>query len=159
MTGLTSVFLSYMGRSCIPLLILYCHQLKSIALLCYNFPVTDILSLCRANPLLQKLRCCSLCSVTDTALKELIHACPHIHTLWLPFETDITDIGILALSEHCNQLQELSIWGCHKVTEVAVLQLLQRCRKLTKLYTSSSSLSKETWTQLHSNTQKIVIRC
>ena len=95
---------------------------------------------------------------TDTALLELIHACPHIHTLCLSYETDITDIGILALSEHYPLLQELDIGKCHKITEAAVLQLLQRCLKLTTLEVSSSSLSKETWIQLDKNTQKRVRR-
>ena len=159
MTGLTRVELNYYNAAYIPLLTQHCHKLLAIIVRDKHYTVADILSLCCGNPLLQELYCYCIVGITDAALIELIHACPHIHTLWLPFETDITDIGILALSEHCNQLQELSIWGCHKVTEVAVLQLLQRCRKLTKLYTSSSSLSKETWTQLDSNTQKIVIRC
>ena len=96
--------------------------------------------------------------MTDTILLELIHICPHLHTLWLPEETDITDIGILALSEHCPQLRQLEINACHKVTETAVLQLLQRCRKLTKLEVSTTSLSEKTWAQLDSNTQKSVSR-
>ena len=150
--------LNYFCDSYIPLLTQHCHKLTKVAVYHNIYFVADILSLCRANPLLQKLRCCSLCSVTDTALKELIHACPHIHTLWLPYETDVTDIGILALSEHCPQLQMLIINKCYKVTETAVLQLLQRCRKLTRLEVSSSSLSKETWTQLDKNIQKRVSR-
>ena len=158
MTGLTSVFLSYMGRSCIPLLILYCHQLKSIALLCYNFPVTDILSLCRANPLLEKLSYMNGSVVTDTTLIELIHACPQLHKLDLPNGISITDIGILALTEHCPKLSYLNIYCCKQVTEAAILQLLQCCRKLTRLQVSSSSLSEETWTQLDKNTQKRVSR-
>ena len=109
-----------------------------------NYSVADILSLCYANFLLQEVYCLYRCCVTDTALIELIHACPNIHTLYLPHETDITDIGILALSEHRTQLQELSIYKCRKVTEAAVLQLLQCCHKLTRLKVSRSSLSEET---------------
>ena len=97
--------------------------------------------------------------LTDEVLVEVIHACPQLHTLHLPYETDITDIGILALSEHCLQLWLLAISKCEQVTEAAVLQLLQRCHKLTTLYVSSSSLSEDTWTQLDKNTQKRVSRC
>ena len=95
---------------------------------------------------------------TDTTLVELVHACPHLHTLDLSYENDITDIGILALSDHCPQLQLLAINKCHKVTEAAVLQLLQRCRKLTRLYVSKSTVSEETWTQQDKNIQKRVCR-
>ena len=158
MTGLTSVYLNNYCDSYIPLLTQHCHKLTKIAVRSTDYPVSYVLSLCRTNPLLQVVYCHYQWDITDTTLIELIHACPHIHTLYLPYETDITDIGILALSEHCTQLQELSIYKCHKVTEAAVLQLLQCCRKLTTLWVSSSSLSKETWTQLDKNTQKRVRR-
>ena len=158
MTGLTSVDLNYYCDSYIPLLTHDCHKLTKIYVRDRKYSVADILSLCRANPQLQDLRCCNECNFTDAALIELIHACPQIHTLRLSYDTDITDIGILALSEHCTQLQDLGIYNCYKVTEVAVLQLLQRCRKLTILKVSSSSLSEETWTQLDKNTQKRVSR-
>ena len=82
--------------------------------------------------------------LTDTILIELIHACPHIHTLDISYETDITDIGILALSEHYPQLHQLEIIFCHKITEAAILQLLQHCRQLQFLSVSKSSLSVET---------------
>ena len=82
--------------------------------------------------------------ITDTTLIELVHACPHLHTLYLPHETDITDIGILALSEDCPQLQRLELIFCHKVTETSILQLLQHCRQLRELSVSKSSLSAET---------------
>ena len=139
MTGLTSVDLEFYDKY-------------------HNY--ADILSLCCTNPLLQVLCVHVQIDIPDTALIELIHACPHLHTLDLTCESDITDIGILALSEHCTQLQVLDISKCHKVTEAAVLQLLQRCRKLTSLEVSSSSLSEETWTQLEldSSTQKRVSR-
>ena len=159
MTGLTSVRLRYYNcRTSILLLTQHCHKLTIIDVYGNGYPESDILSLCRANPLLEKIYCHCRCDFTDTTLIELIHACPHLHTLYLPNETNITDIGILALSEHCPQQQLLAINKCHKVTEVAVLQLLQRCRKLTRLGVSSSTVSEETWTQLDKNTQKRVRR-
>ena len=158
MTGLTSFFLFNDGYSYIPLLIQYCCKLTEIGVSSRSFSVADILSLCRANILLQSLYLYGRCGLTDTILIELIHTCPQLHTFYLPDETDITDISILALSEHCPQLFLLDIRQCHKVTEAAVLQLLQRCRKLTRLWVSSRSLSKETLTKLDSNTQKIVSR-
>ena len=159
MTGLTSLYLYYYTSAYIPLLTQHCSKLTEIAVADKYCTVADILSLCRANPLLQELNGFSPICFNDSTLIELIHTCPHLHTLYLPYETTITDIGILALSEHCPQLQELSINKCRKVTETAVLQLLQRCRKLSRLRASSSSLSKETWTELDKNTQKRVIRC
>ena len=159
MTGLTAVLLNCDCPTCIPLIAQHCHKLTRVMLFSSHSTVSDILSLCRVNPLLQNFMCYVPCGFTDTTLLELIHACPHLHTLDLPYETAITVIGILALSgELCPQLQVLSIHRCHKVTEVAVLQLLQRCRKLTRLEVSSSSLSEETWTQLDRNTQKRVSR-
>ena len=159
MTGLKTVSLRYYCDYHIPLLTQYCHKLAKIEVHDKEFTVADILSLSRANPLLQELNYLfTRCGITDTVLIELIHVCPHLHTLCLPHETDITDIGILALSEHCPQLQRLTIGRCKQVTEASVLLLLQRCRKLTTLEVSSSSLSEETWTQLDSNTQKRVSR-
>ena len=158
MAGLTSVRLDNYCYSYIPLLTQYCHKLTKIYVYFANFTVSDILSLCRANPLLQELNCRSV-GFTDTALIELIHACPHIHALKLPFETDITHIGIIALSVHCPQLQWLDVRYCIQVTEAAVLQLLQRCHKLSSLHVSGGSLSKETWTQLDKNKQNRVSRC
>ena len=158
MAGLTSVRLDNYCYSYIPLLTQYCHKLTKIYVYFANFTVSDILSLCRANPLLQELNCRSV-GFTDTALIELIHACPHLHTLKLPFETDITHVGIIALSEHCPQLQWLDVRYCIQVTEAAVLQLLQRCHKLSSLHVSGGSLSKETWTQLDKNKQNRVSRC
>ena len=159
MTGLTRVSLNYYDATYIPLLSKLCHKLTKLVVLDERYLVTDILSLCCVNPLLQELNFCRQCGISNTALIELIHACPHLHTLRLPFEKTITDIGILALSEHCPQLQYLSIGNCKQVTEAAVLQLLQCCHKLTRLEVSRSSLSKETWTQLDKNTQKRVRRC
>ena len=160
LTGLTSVCINFVEDSYIPLLAQHCHKLTMIKVssMLHQCSVGDILPLCRANPLLQEFIIYAICDFTDTTLIELIHACPHLHTLDLLNEPNITDIGILALSEHCTQLQWLSMSKCHKVTEAAVLQLLQRCRKLTRLEVSSSSLSEETWTQLDKNTQKRVRR-
>ena len=159
MTGLTSVILGYYSLYWLPSIIKHCHKLTIIKMFLstQHYPVGDILSLCHANPRLQEFIYCSI-GIMDTTLIELIQASPHLHRLYLPYETAITDIGILALSEDCQQLQELSISKCYKVTEVAVLQLLQRCRKLIRLYVSNSSLSEETWTQLDKNTQKRVRR-
>ena len=157
MTGLNRLFLNHYCDSYIPLLTQHCHNLTNILVYNDQYYVSDILSLCCANPLLQELTYHSV-GITDTTLIELIHACPHLHALRLPYETEITVMGILALSEHCLQLQYLSLNKCLKITEAAVLQLLQRCRKLTTLEVSSSSLSEETWTQLDKNTQKRVIR-
>ena len=158
LTGLTSVYLNYCSDSYIPLLTQHCHKLTKITVYNKYYSIADILSLCRNNALLQELSCYVQYNITDTILIELIHACPHLHTLWLPYETAITEIGILTISEHCPQLQWLDITHCKQVTEAAVLQLLQRCCKLTRLEVSSSSLSKETWTQLDINTQKRVSR-
>ena len=159
LTELTYVYLNCHFYSYISLLTQYWHKLTEIVVLFDCCTVEHILSLCRANPLLQVLNCDFCVGLTDTSLIELIHTCPHLHTLYLPYETDITDTGILALSEHCPQLQEFVICRCHQITETSILQLLQRCRKLTKQYISHSSLSEETWTQLDKNTQKRVIRC
>ena len=157
LTGLTRLRLNCSRQFSIPLLTHHCHKLTKIEVTDYEYTIHDILSLCHANPLLQVLDY-SVGVINDAALMELIHACPHLHTLYFPDETTITDIGILALSEHCTQLQLLHIYRCQQITVVAVLQLLQRCRKLTRLVVSSSSLSEETWTQLDKNTQKRVIR-
>ena len=158
MTGLTSVELNYRCQYYIPLLTQHCHKLTTVDVHDKSFPVSGIFSLCSATSLLQELNFYCTIGLTDTTLIELIHACPHLHTLCIPNETDITDTGILALSEHCTQLQVLYIYRCHKVTETVILQLLQRCCKLTRLEVSSSSLSEETWTQLDKNTQKRVCR-
>ena len=157
MTGLTCVYIDYYCHSYVPLLTQHCHKITSV----YVFidGIVAILSLCHANPLLQELWFLEPVGITDTALIELIYACPHLHTLWLPYEYTINDIDILVLSEHFTQLQCLIIMECTQVSEAAVLQLLQRCRKLTALVVSRSSLSEETWTQLHKNTQKRVRRC
>ena len=155
MKGLTRVDLDYYCDSYIPMLTQHCHKLTEINVDNRDCHVSDILSLCRANPLLQELIYWNS-GFTDIALIELLHACPNLHTLDLPNETNITDIGILALSEHCAKLQCLIIYSSPQVTEAAVLQLLQRCRKLTTLEVSRSSLSKETWTQLDRNTPKRV---
>ena len=160
MIGLTSVRLIDLSPSYIHLLTQYCRKLTKIDINTNGCSSVAVLSLCRVNPLIEtfiyKIR--SFSKFIDTALIELIHACPHLHTLDISYETNITDIGILALSEHCTQLQELQIYRCKQITEAAVLQLLQRCRKLTRLHVSSSSLSEETWTQLDKNTQKRVRR-
>ncbi len=158
MTELTSICVDYYCDSYIPLLTQYCHKLTKIRVFSTDQLIDVVLPLCRTNPLLQELTCYNRCGLADTTLIELIHACPHLHTLYLPYETDITDTGILALSEYCPQLQEFVICRCHQITETSILQLLQRCRKLTKQYISHSSLSEETWTQLDSNTQKRVRR-
>ena len=160
MTGLTSVAVRSNTDTYIPMLTQHCHKLTNIDVdAVIECRVEDILSLWRANPLLQRFGYYAKCGITDTTLIELIHFCPHLHTLRFPYITDLTDIGILAISEQCPHLEKLCIYYCNKVTEVAVLQLLQRCRKLTRLVVSSRSLSKETWTQLDSNTQKRVSRC
>ena len=157
MTGLTRVYLYNYCDSYIPLLTQYCNNIIEIEVYCEYYSFSNILSLCRANPLLKEFHYFPR-DLTDTTLIELIDACPHLHTLRLPYDTDISDISILALSEHCTQLQKLSITKCHKITEAAVLQLLQRCRKLARLCISSSSLSEESWTKLDKNTQKRVRR-
>ena len=157
MTGLTSVYIEHHCHIYIPLLAQHCHKLTEINVDDSDCSFDDILSLCRANPLLQEIIYCNS-AFTDTILIELIHACPNLHSLDLSNETELTDIGILALSEHCPQLKCLEIRSGYKVTEEAVLQLLQRCRKLTSLEVSSSSLSEETWTQLDKNTKKRVNR-
>ena len=161
MTGLNIVRFKNVIGSYMPLLAQYCSKLTTIHVHKGNYPVSDILSLCSANPLLQELMVFATDGVglTDTVLIELIHACPHLHTLYLPNEINISDIVILALSEHCPQLQFLVIRNSTQVTERAVLHLLQCCHKLTRLGLSSSSLSEETWTQLDKNTQKRVSRC
>ena len=123
MTELTSVRLENYCYSYIPLLKQHCNKLIKIYVYHVDCTVSDILSLCCANPLLQELNCRSV-GFTDTALIELIHACPHLHTLRLPYETAITDIGMLALSEYCPQLQCLYIGKCKQVTDAAVIQLL-----------------------------------
>mgnify|MGYP005992668267 CR=1 FL=1 len=130
LTGLTSVYLDYQSDDYIPLLAMYSHKLTKIGVF---EDVTNILLICRANPLLQTFVCYERIGITDTILIELIHACPHLQTLRLPYETDITDIGILAITKHCIQLKRLEICNSHKVTEVAVPTLLQRCRKFTRL--------------------------
>ena len=158
MTGLTSVCVEDNYHSYIPLLTQHCTELTEIEVCDRYCPVSDILSLCHVNPLLQELRCHCRNGMTDTVLIELIHACPHLHTLYLPYAADISDIGILAFSERCPQLQKLTMNRCHQVTETAVLHLLHRCHKLTRLFVSRSSLSEETWIQLDKNTQKKVSR-
>ena len=155
MIGLTTLALDKRSHSYIPQFTKYCNKLTKLFFSC-KVCVTDLLALCRVNPLLNEFCFICLYGLTDATLIEFVRACPHLHTLHLLYETDITDIGILALSEHCLQLQELNI-SCH-ITEVTVLQLLQRCRKLTRLVVSRNSLSKETWAQLDRNTQKRVIR-
>ena len=160
MTELTSVRLDYNCHSYTPLLIQQCHKLTSITLDLSCCGIYDVLPLCHINHI-QQFRVYNskkVTVVTDTALIELIHACPHLHALYLPYENTITDIGILALSEHCPQLQWLDVRRCTQVTDAAVLQLLQRCRKLTRLQVSSSSLSEETWAQLDKNIQKRMLR-
>ena len=157
MTGLTNVNLAYYSQYWIPLLTQHCHKLTKIKIH-YILAGSDILPLCRANPLIQELYFYCPDNFTDNSLIELIHACPHLHILYLPYDTNITDTCILALSAHCPQLQELVVRQSHNITEVAVLQLLQRCHKLTLLDVSRSSLSEETWTQLDKNTQKRVRR-
>ena len=105
LTGLTSVDVNYHADICIPLLTQYCDKLTKIDINICN--VTAIMSLCRANPLLQELALYYAAGITDNSLIELIHACPQLHTLYLPYETDVTDIGILALSEQCPQLKKV----------------------------------------------------
>ena len=159
MTGLSTVYLNCPFYSYIPLLTHHYHKLTKIEVLCAGCSVADILSLCRANPLLKvlRIRCKGSCGITDTALIEFIHACPHIYTLDFPYETNITDIGILALSEQCTVPQELSIVDCKQVTEAAVLQLLQRCRQLKQLFVSKLSLSAEAAAEVK-RTRNIIIK-
>ena len=158
LTRITILFFDYYYHSYMPLLTQYCTKLTRIVVFDKTNSVEYILPLCRTNPLLREMIYKCKGGFTDTILIELIHACPHLRVLNLPYETAITDIGILALSVHCSQLNVLHISNCKKVTEAAVLQLLQRCCKLTRLEVSSSSLSEETWTQLDKNTQKRVSR-
>ena len=143
LTGLTSVELDNECDSYIPLLTQHCNKLTKLTVHAAACLIGNILSLCHANPLLQEVHYYSR-EFTDTVLIELIHACPHLRILRLPYETAITDKGILALSEHCPHFWWLNMRRCAQVTEAAVLQLLQRCRKLTSLEVSSSSLSEET---------------
>ena len=135
LTGLTGVDLDYYDDAYIPLLRQHCHKLLNIYVEHKYYTVADILSLCRANPLLERLSNVSFGGmvITNNILIELIHACPHLHSFNLPYEYAITDIGILALSVHCPEMQMLDISKCFNVTEAAVLQLLQHCRKLTRL--------------------------
>ena len=144
MIGLTSIDITYYSDNSMPLLIQYCHNITKIEVSGKSCLKSDILSLCRANPLLQELHYYCHGEITDTTVIELVYACPQLHTLRLSNETAITDISILALSKHCTQLKFLVIQNCTQVTETAVLHLLQCCRKLTKLVLSSSSLSEET---------------
>ena len=156
MTGLKFVDLKYRCHLYMPVLTQYCHKLTEIAVSDKYCTVADILSLCQANPLLQNITFIPHFGLTDTALIELIHACPHLHMLRLPYETDITDTGILALSERCTQLYYLCISNSNKVTEVAVLQLLQCCQKLYYLSVSKLSLSAETAAEIK-RTRRITI--
>ena len=160
LTGLKYFYLNSKDLCYISVFIFYCRYLTTVSVSHYHcMDYTAILTLCLGSIYLDHIlfHCCM--DITDTVLIELIHVCPHLHTLYLPYETDITNIGILALSERCPQLQWLNIENCTQVTEAAVLQLLQCCRKLTRLEVSSSSLSEETWTQLDKNTQKRVSLC
>ena len=159
MTRLNSVHFHLNCVCYMPLFIKYCHRLTKISMDSDVYTVTDIMSLCRANPSLKHLNCYPKEKITDILLIELVFSCPNLHTLSLSHKSNnITDKSILALSELCPQLQELVINKCNKVTEGAVLHLIQRCRKLTRLVVSSSSLSEESWTQLDKSTQKRVIR-
>ena len=81
MTGLTSVPLNYYCDSYIPLLTQHCRKLTTIIVADDNWPVSDILSFCHTYPLLQVFNCYRHTGVTDTVLIELLHACPHIHTM------------------------------------------------------------------------------
>ena len=129
------------------LLIQHCHNIQHLRVSSLNISIQDILALLHRNLALKEFSfnlVNSNLGLTDTILIELIHACPHLHTLDISYETDITNIGILALSEHCPQLHQLKIIFCHKITETAILQLLQHCRQLKCLSVSKSSLSVET---------------
>ena len=159
MTGLNSIDIYCDDCTYIPLLTQHCQKLTKINIHENNNRYNeDILLLCCANPLLQEFSVYGRggAGFTDTEFVQLIHACPQLHTLYLPYATEITDTGILALSEHCSALQMLTIYRCQKITEAAVLQLLQCCRKLAKMKVSNNSLSEETWWQLDRN--KRVIR-
>ena len=79
-------------------IIYLCHKLTKIAPYSKDLSIEYILSLCGVNPLLQELLYCTS-GITIPALIELIHTCPQLHTLRLPYERNFTDIGILALSE------------------------------------------------------------
>ena len=131
-TGLTSITFNNMNdQYYINSIIVHCHKLESINII-RMYPSSRIVATALQALSLNWLPC-SMMQFTDTALIELIHASPHLHTLYLPYETAITNIGILALSEHCPQLQHLDIGYCTLITDTSILALSKRCRRLTYL--------------------------
>ena len=105
MKGLNSVELECCCRRYIPVLTQYCSNLTTIEVSDETISVSDIMLLCHTNPLLTTLSSEFHLSMTDTTLIELIHACPHLHTLCLSTNTAITETCILALSEQYSQLK------------------------------------------------------
>lgn len=101
MTGLTSIHLDYSCHSYIPLLLQYCHKLTELNFSGTSFTDTVILSLIRANPLLQRIGFYHALTITDTVLIEVVQTCKHLHTLTLPYTHQISE---LTLSEHCHQI-------------------------------------------------------
>ena len=55
MTGLTTVELEYCCRRYIPVLTQYCHNLTTIKVSDERISVSDIMSICRTNPMLKTL--------------------------------------------------------------------------------------------------------
>lgn len=66
MTGLTRVSLYPGGHFCVPLLTQYCNKLTEIEVCSKGYSITDILTLCRANPLFEELYYYSLASSLST---------------------------------------------------------------------------------------------
>ena len=108
LTNLNTLELNFnIDSALLPLLIQHCHNIQHLRVSSLNISIQDILALLHRNLDLKEFSINLVNSnlgLTDTILIKLIHACPHLHTLYLPHETDITNIGILALSEHCPQV-------------------------------------------------------
>ena len=129
MTGLDSIHFHLNCVCYMPLFTKYCNKISEISMDSDVCTVTDILSLCRANPSLKQLHYNPKEKITDIIFINLIYTCPNLHTLSLSDQSNfITDISILALSEFCPQLQELVINKCNKVTEAAVGRNLDTAR-------------------------------
>lgn len=73
MTGLDGVHFHLNCVCYIPLFIKYCHRLTKISMDSDVYIVTDILSLCRANPFLKHLNCYPKEVITDIIFINLIY--------------------------------------------------------------------------------------
>ena len=100
MTRLTSIHLDYRCHSYIPVL-LHCHKLTELNFSGTSFTDTVILSLIRANPLLQRIGFYHALTITDTVLIEVVQTCKHLHTLTIPYTHQISE---LTLSTHCHHI-------------------------------------------------------